>query len=333
MVVEHLIIHEVKKQVGSESQIRFSEEEISINEIAKSFIEQVREVYNKRTGRYNGIFNSDTLNYPFQVKLGSFIESEASFLELSKQSMRILKKSIDKQTLATGGYIIFSFYKQSNQDFLMVIMLHDKESYVIDDQLKLKNSFQLNLDELSMASRVNIGQWQENKDSYLTFVRGKKRQEVSGYFFEFLGCTRNTSSSESTSKLLNALTDFMNEKEYSQEQKSKIRERTFYFCDDHRKNKKQVAIIDLSNYLFENEVEAEEFFAVATSDRYKLDTHIDINRDKLRSLRVYKLSWRDITVSFPNGTPLVDIDEESRTLVLKEVPIKHLEQIRKIKPN
>lgn len=63
----------------------------------------------------------------------------------------------------------------------------------------------------STAARINISEWQNNKQSkqYISFIKGKNGKKISEYFRDFIGCMEGVDGPGETRTLLKAFSDFV----------------------------------------------------------------------------------------------------------------------------
>ncbi|MGK9616874.1 nucleoid-associated protein, partial [Salmonella enterica subsp. enterica] len=69
----------------------------------------------------------------------------------------------------------------------------------------------LDLGQLHLAARINVSEWQNNKQSkqYISFIKGKNGKKVSEYFRDFIGCQEGVDGPGETRTLLKAFSDFV----------------------------------------------------------------------------------------------------------------------------
>ena len=77
----------------------------------------------------------------------------------------------------------------------------------------------LDLGQLHLAARINISEWQNNKQSkqYISFIKGKNGKKVSEYFRDFIGCQEGVDA-PATRTLLKAFSDYVESEDLPEEQ-------------------------------------------------------------------------------------------------------------------
>ncbi|OLU36013.1 hypothetical protein BVH06_00795 [Pseudomonas sp. PA27(2017)] len=86
--------------------------------------------------------------------------------------------------------MFFAHYQQGTTDYLAIALLHHADGVALDDSLQPVPAKQLDLGQLHLASRINLSEWRDNKQSkqYISFIKGKNGRKVSDYSHDFIGC-------------------------------------------------------------------------------------------------------------------------------------------------
>ncbi len=97
---------------------------------------------------------------------------------------------MEESNLSVGGHVLFAHYQQGMTDYLAIALLHHSEGVAVTEQLDVTPSRHLDLGQLHLAARINVSEWQNNKQSkqYISFIKGKNGKKVSEYFRDFIGC-------------------------------------------------------------------------------------------------------------------------------------------------
>ena len=187
-----------------------------------------------------------------------YLDSKTTFYEFTDKAVTHFEAIINATPQATGGYVLFCHFK-TTEEFLSVIMLNDKESYIIDSNLDINANFRLDIEKLDVANFTNTSKWTNNDDVYLSFTRGKK--DISKYFRTFIGCTDFTSAKESSENLKMALTDYLLKAATNQQDTEKIKASVFAYCDQRMKSKEDISLDFVSSLINHDEPEKFKEFA------------------------------------------------------------------------
>jgi nucleoid-associated protein len=118
---------------------------------------------------------------------------------------------MEESNLSVGGHVLFAHYQQGMTDYLAIALLHHSEGVAVTDELDVTPSRHLDLGQLHLAARINVSEWQNNKQSkqYISFIKGKNGKKVSEYFRDFIGCQEGVDGPGETRTLLKAFSDFV----------------------------------------------------------------------------------------------------------------------------
>jgi len=211
MSIKNCILHRLEKHRNEKSTLKTRKTVLEVTQPVESLLYEIRRVYSEKTGKAYGLFQSDSIAYPFSSLLGRYLDDENTFVDFTKDAMSLFKSKIDPANLATGGYVLYIHYNANEKDYLMIVMLNDKSGVSINDHtLDVLSSTHLDLDHLHLAARLDIKLWQSGQsEKYISFVKGRKSGEsISNYFREFLGCTDYTDSKEQTQVLLKVIDNY-----------------------------------------------------------------------------------------------------------------------------
>ena len=320
MPILNSIVHRLEKERNTKSVLKLRDTILDVNEPVENLLSEIKKVYNNKTGKSYGIFESDITIYPFSNYLKNHIDKKLEFIDFTKKAMSLFKSKIDVANLATGGYVLFIHY----DNYLMIVMLNDKSGVTIDDKtLEVLDASHLELDKLHLAARIDLYSWNK-KDSqkYLSFVKGRSSNDsVSLYFRGFLGCTDYTDPKAQTQLLLKVVDDFCSNKQYNNDERQNYRQRVFDYCDDKRKNREPVYLEDLSHNL--NEENPGEFLQYANSEENGLNSGFEPHRDTLQRLRRYVGQDNKLTIKFEAellGNRII-YDPDNKSLLINKLPV------------
>ncbi|WP_334030359.1 nucleoid-associated protein [Alteromonas sp. P256] len=209
MELHRAIIHELVKQPAKdgnpEVKAHYVEAEgllDSTNELTIKLIESIQSLYGtKGNASAQGTFDRSGA-YVFPERFNDFIDSageDDDFFNLTLDAMKSLVKEAKDENFATGGYIVFAFYTQNAEEFLLGAMVKKR------DGIRLKNLVpetvqEVDLSKLHQAIKVNLSRYlhvleaeeaQEEgaHSAYLSFISPKANQDASGYFISAFGCS------------------------------------------------------------------------------------------------------------------------------------------------
>lgn len=129
--------------------------------------------YGKRTGKAHGHFEEDQENYPVQSYLQAhFIDKNIDFITMTSSMMLTLCAKA-KGTAATAGGVIFAHTKTDTEEHVIVAIVTEEWGAGLKDGLEVEGAEYLDLKGFRFAGRVNITEWKNQGEKYLSFLKGK----------------------------------------------------------------------------------------------------------------------------------------------------------------
>jgi len=174
------------------------------------FVEEFSKIYKNRrkTSRTFGEFEENLETYPVSRYLTQYLNTKVSFIEFSKLVADWFRVKITDIPMATGGYIFCIDYSDDGERCIAIVILTNKSGTSISDEtLDLLSSLTLNVDEINMAVNVKIRKWENNGNSYLSFIRGRK--DITRYFLSFVGCKQTESNRTVTTMVIDSVLGFI----------------------------------------------------------------------------------------------------------------------------
>lgn len=238
-----VIIHSLERESSREPFVVTLREQVldTANEHVVSLAEQLVGLVGRDGSAVTyGKFRSDRREGPFPAAVSELANaaSAESFIAMSATAMDQLREKADDQNFATGGFVCFVAYRVDGADFLLVAMIKERDALTLTKDFVPTAISEIDLTKLHQAARVNLPSYlsairraeavaargedldEENGDedaagddpnnTYLSFINKNSRTEVATYFIEALGCERSLSSAKATTRLVVAVTKYVN---------------------------------------------------------------------------------------------------------------------------
>lgn len=246
MNLKNIVLHQIITEKNKPIVENYSNQLLPINSDVTDFVDKFLEKFRERRPTY-GVFEDDSDNYPFQRYVEDYLSNE-DFLDFSLRSMKSLKKILGRNTSIKGGNLIFLHYENLGKQFIVTTMLDETAGFSVNDQeLTIEKLQTLNLAQVVRANRLNIDKWQEGKDTYLDFIKGKR--EVSIFFQEFIGNTDLTSSVVNANNFRSALNDYCQKMDISTDRQSDIKSKLKGYIDRQIEYQQDIEITTLSSLI------------------------------------------------------------------------------------
>jgi nucleoid-associated protein YejK len=147
----------------------------------ENMLADLNESYNAKQGKAWGFFHAESGAHPFSGWLKEYLDGGTDFTAFSRVAVEHLQKLMEESNLSVGGHVLFAHYQQGMTDYLAIALLHHSEGVAVNAELDVTPSRHLDLGQLHLAARINVSEWQNNKQSkqYISFIKGKNGKKVS----------------------------------------------------------------------------------------------------------------------------------------------------------
>lgn len=274
---------------------------LPITATVQRLVDQLVSEYAKRSGKSHGRFIDEEDNYPIQKYIREYyVENVKTFLELSQAMMKTLCAKASG-TATTGGHVFIAHISHDGLDYLTVAILTDELGAALTDGKELTDSIYLDIKGFRFAGRIDMTNWRNGGERYLSFLKGRKQDRVSDYFKAFLGCDNSVAAATETTTLLNGLELFVAQQAMNELTKDAFLTKAFYICSSLANADEPIDIQEFANELWPSE--PEQLVAVLSAPDLKLSEGFVPDKRVLRRL-----------VKFSGKTPLWKIEFERTAL-------------------
>ncbi|MBX9725250.1 MAG: nucleoid-associated protein [Candidatus Obscuribacterales bacterium] len=254
--INHVIVHKLVKEKHGKATVVERQTTLPITEPVKKLILAIHDLYASKTSKGYGRFEADEINYPSaNILRKTFIEKNVNFLDASKLLISVLANKAGAVALATGGYVLMAQVTNAAQvSWFIVAIINNVDGSVINDvTLEVVDAMHVDLENLRVAGRVNLTDWEKAEEDvrYVGFL--KQRGEVADYFKIFLGCNELIADTEETKKLVSALKKFSKSEGLDQKAEEDFLQSAFSYCDERNKNDEPLSLEALSNAVWPND--------------------------------------------------------------------------------
>lgn len=321
-----LAIHDLNKNEKTYT-IQLSDKALDNTKTTKRVIDELYAFYNRRSSKSHGKFTTAETS-PTQNQLSDYIKFGTDyFLTLTSRMMETLRTEAQAKTASTGGHVLFAHFKRENRDYLLVAIITDKLSASLTSKTSLQDVKHLDIDGFRFAGRINITAWLNKEEKYISFLKGKGN--VAEYFQSFLGCDNVVQERLDTTSLVQALKNFVLEKEMPEKDSADFLRKAKEICDKASRTRDEIYFEALANELAPSSPEELKNY-LGETDRGLSDGFIP-DRRALASLVRFKGATKQWKVEFDreavnNGT--VSYNAENNSIILSSVPDELVEQLK-----
>ena len=332
MPLRHCIIHLIdKKPDGTPAVLYIRNAELTEAQVNEDLLQQFNLSYNAKTGKGWGFFHSESGAYPFSGWLKQYLEGETDFATFSQIAVEHLQKLMEESNLTTGGHMLFAHYQQGMTDYLVITLLQQTDSVTVTPELDVTPTRRLDLDQLHLAARVNLSEWQNNPQSkqYISFLKGKNGRRTTEYFREFIGCQEGIDAPGETRTLLKAFSDFVATEDLPEDDARGMSKTLVDFACAQMKIGEPVGLEALSELIDEDRPRA--FYEHIRELDYGLSPEIPADKRTITQFRRLTSRTNGLSISFEARLlgSKVQFDAADATLTIRDVPSQLADQIKR----
>jgi len=323
----HVAIHDLVKAADG-FQVNLGQEGLRVSKTTQRVIDDLYELYRRRTSKSHGKFSVNEDYSPTQKHLRTYVDGGLSdFSALTASMMETLRRQAGHKGAATGGHVFFSHFERESDQFLMVAIINDKLGARLTGELDVRDVEHLDMDGFRFAGRINISAWGASEERYIGFLKGKGN--VSDYFKEFLGCDTVVQDRQDTMDLVRVLKSFAETQRMEGAEKDAFLSRAKDICERASRARKELSFEALANELLPDAPRM--LLDTLTDPDLKLNDGFIPDRRPLSSLVRYKAKTLLWSIEFERealtGGKIV-FNETDSSLTLTELPAELAAQLR-----
>ena len=331
MPIRHCIVHLIdKKTDGTPAVLHTRDSELAKSDAIENMLADLNDSYNAKQGKAWGFFNSESGTHPFSGWMKEYLNGVQNFTTFSRTAVEHLHNLMVESNLSTGGYVLFAHYQLGMTDYLTIALLHHSEGVVVTDELDVTLSRHLDLGQLHLAARINISEWQNNKQSkqYISFIKGKNGKKALEYFREFIGCQEGIDGPVETRTLLKAFSDFVESEDLPYESARDKTKTLVDYASSQNMLGEPMSLEELSGLIDEERPKA--FYEHIRNKDYNLSPEIPADKRTLNQFRRFTGRAGGLSISFEAHLlgDKIEYDESAGTLIIKGLPTQLTDQLK-----
>ncbi|WP_417707157.1 nucleoid-associated protein YejK [Pseudomonas sp.] len=332
MPIRHCIVHLIdKKPDGSPAVLHARDSELATSQAMENLLADLNESYNAKQGKAWGLFHEESGAYPFSGWLKAYLDGEQDFTAFSRQAVEHLQKLMEESNLSTGGHVLLAHYQQGMTDYLAIALLHHSEGVAVTDALDVTPAKHLDLGQLHLAARINISEWQNNKQSkqYISFIKGKNGKKVSDYFRDFIGCQEGVDGPGETRTLLKAFSDYVESEDLPEEQAREKTKTLVGYATGQAKMGEPITLEELSGLIDEERPKA--FYEHIRNKDYGMAPEFPADKRTLSQFQRFTGRAEGLSISFEAHLlgSKVEYDEGRDMLIIRQLPTQLKDQLKR----
>ncbi|WP_158589022.1 nucleoid-associated protein YejK [Alginatibacterium sediminis] len=328
--LKHLILHSLRCDASGALTLIERDSEIEASANAHSFSESLHLAYSSKSSKAFAYFDPEIPSL-FKDSLQRYRNAEQDFLPFSSELAKQLLQQLHKHDTAEEGVLLIAEYEHLACDFLLVMVLEQKHSTSVNDQLEIMPSHYLETNSIQLAARIDLTSMERNPDSnrYVSFIRGRAGRKVNDFFVDFLCCSDGLDVKQQNTVLMAAVNDYIKVAELEPEQVQESRQLVKGYCEEQLKAGNDIQLNELVEQFPAPAEEDLDFYQFA-SDNYPLEEAFPAQRSELKKLTKYFGQGKGVSISFDQSllNERIIYDEVNDRLTIQGLPPNLREQLK-----
>lgn len=332
-MIKKLIAHQIFKEQHTKVASVFKRDAVlpESSDLSEALFGQLQTSFRSHSPAIGQFSEDGGIYSTFQQLLDKYIkardQSEAKFVEMTRVAMDLLKKEMEKQLLATGGYAVFAEYSTGGESYFLIALLSTKAQPTFDKNLNLVATITPNLTNLRHAARIRLSGVQENEEGVVQFI-SERAARVSDYFVEFLGCEEITRPDVQGRILHTVLKAWADTQGYDDEQRSRMMGQAYEYWERCRKDRKPMTLMGIAHVL--EPEQPDPLLTHLTGEGNNLSGEFSPPPPHVMKKFVrFAFNGNGLKIEYDRNVwgNDVDVSAKDKTLVIRNVPDKLIKQL------
>lgn len=166
----------------------------------------------KRAGKAYGQFSNDHGAHPMVAWLKEFLEEKMTFESFSLNIAQQLKNALDQTEVPIDAFLVVAYETLEQGDLLHLFIVQHEPGLYIDGDMQVSTSVQLSTDDIKLAARVNIRDWQcddvHRNANAVSILLWRGEKELSDAFSSTVGFADKLDLKADTEMFLSAVDEY-----------------------------------------------------------------------------------------------------------------------------
>lgn len=312
---------------GEELVLRSASADSNDDDLHLGLFDHLRSVFHTHSRRQFGLFDPESEQTFFPRLLTEYHQKTLDAAGLCQQLAEQFKESLALIEQKCTCFLWFVLDQHEDEEFIYAFLLDQENALYISPELKVANTSNVNPSRLQHAFKINLAEWQQESQKYLTFLTVKNQLPKTLAWNKFVNFSEAINRAAQTEAFLNVVEQFTEAMPPQQEQE--YRAKVVEYCLDQEKNGEPVEIQALSRHV--NEAEPEAFYNFIKEQTEEPSEPIYPDRNKLKRYTRVSGRGQDLSISFSTlliGSDII-YDDNSGTLTIRALPESLKSQIKR----
>ncbi|NWN82232.1 MAG: nucleoid-associated protein [Halomonas sp.] len=332
MPILNAIVHRIEKTGDAPAHLLPASQSLPASDALEAMLEGLTRAYHAKKKAWGHFAQGDREDAAEASALASeitaYLAEQRDFVALTRGIAERLAKLLDAHLSVSGDLMVLDT-RFGDARFLTLALLHHREGFTIGEDLRPAPARQLNLTQMSLAARLDIGQWQAGDSrQYLSWTRERGGKALAEGFAALLGAEEGVDAPGETRTLLKAFSDYVEKEDLPEEASREKTETLVDYASEQASRGEPITLEELSGLLDEQQPKA--FYEHIRDADYGLAPEIPPDRKTLNRFKRFTGRAGGVSISFDShllGSG-VEYDAASDRLIIKQVPKQLKEQLK-----
>ncbi|WP_027961034.1 nucleoid-associated protein [Halomonas halodenitrificans] len=332
MPILNAIVHRIEKTGDAPARLLPASQSLPASDALEAMLEGLTRAYHAKKKAWGHFAQDDREDAAEASALASeitaYLAEQRDFVALTRGIAERLATLLDAHLSVSGDLMVLDT-RFGDARFLTLALLHHREGFAIGEDLRPVPARQLNLTQMSLAARLDIGQWQTGDSrQYLSWTRERGGKALAEGFAALLGAEEGVDAPGETRTLLKAFSDYVEKEDLPEEASREKTETLVDYASEQASRGEPITLEELSGLLDEQQPKA--FYEHIRDADYGLSPEIPPDRKTLNRFKRFTGRAGGVSISFDShllGSG-VEYDAASDRLIIKQVPKQLKEQLK-----
>ncbi|MDX3773710.1 nucleoid-associated protein YejK [Chromatiaceae bacterium AAb-1] len=328
--VLHLAINYIELDENEVPKAHFRPSLVNATTAVAHLLEQLHLAYNGKPAKGYAGFSSDK-DPQVAEQLALWQQQQSDFILLSKTATETLVNQLQQHQLPETGYLMICHYRYLATEYLLFCLLGSKDHFTLTPELELATARHLDIARMQLAARIDLTAYQteQEKQKYISFIRGRAGRKVGDFFLDFLGCEESTDARENSKLVLSSVEEYISSAEFDAAEKNDARKQVFSYCEERVKAGQDVVLSELSAVI--DEQQQDGFLQYCAEQQLAVAEQFPVEVKELKKLVKFSGQGGGVSVSFEQKLlgERVQYDAQNDVLVIRGTPPNLRDQLQR----
>ncbi len=330
MPIQHCVIHYLeKKPDDSPARLNAASQPLALTPELEALLVDFNDSYNARPGKSWACFQDADQGLP--AALNALQQGSLEFQQLGLQLARHWQRLLDEQQIYSASHLCLMLYQFNMIDYCVLALLPQRQGLCINSELEPAGIQHLDLSQLQLACRINLGEWRNNTSSrhYISLLKGKGGKKLADAFLDLLHAEEHGDAPADTRTLLRAFSEYIESSDLDEEPVQEKTKTLVQYTKEQQRKGEPVELAGLSEALDEDNPRA--FYNHIRNLDYGLSDYVPTDRKVINQFQRFTGRAEGLSISFEAHLlgSRVEYDEQRDMLIIRQLPTQLKDQLKR----